>query len=190
MRGGGLGRGLGMSPPELSHSFSRRNRRASSKHDTGIFTMRATKAGSIQEVIQAAYAAAGGLRVVSDAIGISPATLSQATLVNEERPGGLGVNYLDRLCRMSPDSAAEVARHFAALAGGRYQPLEAGGLDTLGELSARSAKESGEALDAMFRLLTARDCKSAGETLREVSEAARVYAQLEMALRAQVEARP
>jgi hypothetical protein len=75
--------------------------------------------------MQAAYQAAGGLRVVSDAIGISPATLSQATLVNEERPGGLGVNYLDRLGRMAPDAAAEVARHFAALAGGRYQPMDA-----------------------------------------------------------------
>ena len=183
MCGGSLGRVRGMSPPEVSYSFSRRIGRASSKHDTGIFTMRATKAGSIQEVIQASYAAAGGLRAVSDAIGVSPATLSQATLVNEERPGGLGVNYLDRLCRMDAAAAAPVAQHYAALAEGRFVPLGAGGSDALAALCAVAAKEFGEAQGAMFRLLTAPDGKPASDTLREVSEAAEALARVEGALR-------
>lgn len=189
MCGGSLGRVRGTFPPEVSHSFSRRIGRASSKHDTGIFTMRATKAGTIQEVLQSAYTAGGGLNAVSGAIGVSPATLSQATVVNDERPGGLGLNYLDRLARMSPEAAAPVAHHFAALAGGRYQPVDVGGVDAFGELCALAAKEGGEAMDAMFRLLVARDGRSVEEALREVSEAAQALSRVESALRAQVEVR-
>ena len=151
--------------------------------------MRATKAGSIQEVIQAAYQAAGGVRAVSDAIGVSPATLSQATLINEERPGGLGSNYLDLLCRVEPAAAVPVAQHYAAHAGGRFVPLDSGSVDALGELCAVAAKEYGEAQDAMFRLLTARDGKTTGDTLREVSEATQALARVEAALRARVEVR-
>lgn len=97
--------------------------------------MRNNRPGSIQAAIQESYTAAGGLENVSRDVGISITTLSYGTKVDEDRPGGLGINYLDRLCRIEPKAAEALARHFAALAGGIYMPLGAGAGPLHGELS-------------------------------------------------------
>lgn len=133
--------------------------------------MRAVRAGTIQEAVQDAYRAAGKLEEVAGAIGIAPATLSFATQINEDRPGGLGVNYLDRMARMYPAAAAEIAAHFAALAGGVYQPVisTTASID-LGEHAFAVAKEGGEATSAAIRAAltgSLRDCETA---LREIDE--------------------
>lgn len=84
--------------------------------------MRQVKAGSIQDAVRSAYTAAGGLESSANDLGLSPALLSRAVDANDEqRPGGLGVNYLHRLSRIVPEAAAPIAEHFARLAGGEYR---------------------------------------------------------------------
>ncbi|WP_417257373.1 hypothetical protein [Celeribacter sp.] len=89
--------------------------------------MRGVRAGSIQSAVRDAMTAAGGLECTSIDLGVSVATLSYGTSVDEARPGGLGVNYLDRLGRMHCAAALPLAQHFAMLAGGVYQPLQISG---------------------------------------------------------------
>ena len=84
---------------------------------------RATRPGSIQSSVRAAYLAVGGLESASEDLGVSVTTLSYGTEVTDLRPGGLGVNYLDRLGRIEPLSAVPLAQHFAHLAGGVFQPV-------------------------------------------------------------------
>lgn len=86
---------------------------------------RATRPGSIQAAVRKAIQAVGGLECASDDLGLSASTLSYGTEVREDRPGGLGVNYLDRLARIDAAAALPVAQHFAELAGGVFQPITA-----------------------------------------------------------------
>lgn len=88
---------------------------------------RATRPGSIQSSVRAAYLAVGGLECASEDLGVSVTTLSYGTEVTDLRPGGLGVNYLDRLGRIEPRAAVPLAQHFAHLAGGVFQPVDVRG---------------------------------------------------------------
>lgn len=89
--------------------------------------MRNHRAGSIQAAVIAAYRAVGGLENASHDLGVSISTLSYGTEISEQRPGGLGVNYLDRLGRIESGSAVPIAQHFALLAGGVFMPISASG---------------------------------------------------------------
>lgn len=82
--------------------------------------MRQARAGSIQSAVQDCYTEVGGIENVSDDLGLAKSTLSYGTEVSEKRPGGLGVNHLDKLARMHKPVAAILADHFARLAGGRF----------------------------------------------------------------------
>lgn len=103
--------------------------------------MRGVRPGSIQAAVQRAIKAAGGLECASDDIGVSVSNLSRATACEDDRPGGLGVNHLDRLGRIIPGAAEPLAEHFAHLAGGVYQPIAGGGnIDAdIGHLTAEFA---------------------------------------------------
>lgn len=117
--------------------------------------MRSTRPGSIQAAVQAAYTANGGVENVSEDLGLSLSTVSYGTASDEARPGGIGVNYLDRLGRMCPDAAAAIARHFARLAGGRFMPDRgrASGEDPLHHAT-RLIRESAEGTTALMALST------------------------------------
>ncbi len=91
---------------------------------------RNSRPGSIQAAVRASLRAVGGLECASDDLGVSVATLSYGTEMSDSRPGGLGVNYLDRLGRIDPLAALPVAQHFAHLAGGVFQPVDLGGAAT------------------------------------------------------------
>lgn len=88
---------------------------------------RRTRPGTIQSAVGAAYRAVGGLENVAADLGVSLSILSYGTEVREDRPGGLGVNYLDRLGRIDAAAALPLAQHFATLAGGVFQPVACGG---------------------------------------------------------------
>ncbi len=143
--------------------------------------MRPCEAGSIQDAVAAAYEAAGGLRKVSVAIGVTASSLSYGTEIREDRPGGLGVNYLDRLGRMSPAAAREIAQHFAALAGGVFQPLEAEVSDLGGHCQV-VAKEGGEAQAAAIRAALSGSLRDCERALRETDESLEAHANLRAAL--------
>ena len=89
-----------------------------------VFAMRSVRPGSIQSAVRGSITAAGGLECVSNDLGVSVTTLSRATDLDEERPGGLGVNHLHRLGLIVSISAEPLARHFASLAGGFYHPID------------------------------------------------------------------
>lgn len=89
--------------------------------------MRKVRPASIQSAVQSAIRAAGGLEAVANDLGVGVSTLSHGTEISEQRPGGLGVNYLDRAARIVPEAAVPIASHFAALAGGTFLPMVAGG---------------------------------------------------------------
>lgn len=105
---------------------------------------RRTRPGSIQAAVQAAYAACGGLENAATDTGASLSTLSVGTEVNEARPGGIGVNYLDRLGRIDPAAAVPIAEHFAQLAGGVFVPV-----DLTGAVSAEFAHVAKEFSDVV-----------------------------------------
>lgn len=88
--------------------------------------MRQLRPGSIHHVMQEVVSEGGGLEAVGAEIGVSPSTVSRAVGEPETRPGGLGVVYLDTLGRIVPNAAAPVAKHFASLAGGSFQPFPRG----------------------------------------------------------------
>ncbi|QOL82799.1 hypothetical protein [Pseudooceanicola spongiae] len=89
--------------------------------------MRNVRPASIQSAVQSSMRAGGGLEAVANDLGVGVSTLSHGTELSEQRPGGLGVNYLDRLGRISPKAAVPIAQHFAALGGGVFHPLEVEG---------------------------------------------------------------
>lgn len=84
---------------------------------------RRTRPGSIQAVLQDVYDEVGGIKNAATDIGVSQSTLSFGTELSDERPGGLGLNYADRLCRMHTEAAVPLAQHFATLADGFFQPF-------------------------------------------------------------------
>ncbi len=85
--------------------------------------MRNNRPDSIQEAVRASIKAAGGLEAASNDLGLSVSSLSRASGSDEDRPGGLGVNYLHTLGRVVPAAAVPIAAHFSRLAGGVFQPL-------------------------------------------------------------------
>jgi hypothetical protein len=88
---------------------------------------RRTRPGTIQSAVGAAYRAVGGLENAAADLGVSLSVLSYGTETREDRPGGLGVNYLDRLGRIDTAAALPLAQHFATLAGGVFQPVASDG---------------------------------------------------------------
>jgi hypothetical protein len=107
---------------------------------------RAVRPASIQSAVSAAYRAAGGLECCSADLGVSISTLSYGTEVTDQRPGGLGVNYLDRLGRIEPLAARPLADHFCHLAGGVFMPAS-----YRGALAADMAALTREFSDVMAR---------------------------------------
>ncbi|PTW43924.1 hypothetical protein [Rhodovulum kholense] len=137
---------------------------------------RAQKAGTIQDAIRGALDATGKKdRDIADFLGIRGSTLSYGTEENEDRPGGLGVNYLDRLCKLFPAAAAPLAQHFAGLAGGVFQPIDLGpNVASLYSHCSDIAKECGEAQAATLRAAESakgRDCQEAEREIDEAVEA-------------------
>lgn len=88
--------------------------------------MRKVRPGSVHEVMQQVIKEGGGLEAVGAEISLSVSNLSRAVGDPDTRPGGLGVSYLDTLGRIVPETAAPVAKHFASLAGGSFQPFPKG----------------------------------------------------------------
>jgi hypothetical protein len=148
---------------------------------------RRTRPGSIQAAVRAAYRAVGGVECASDDLGVSAAALSYGTEITEARPGGLGVNYLDRLGRIEPRAALPVAEHFAALAGGVFQPV-----DLTGALAADVTHVTREFSDVLARHAEAHAPGSenpndytpdeAAEQIRELDELIAVSAVMRAAL--------
>jgi hypothetical protein len=87
---------------------------------------RATRPGSVEAAVALTIRAAGGVESVADDLGLSLSTVSYWTERREDRPGGAGIKHLDALARIVPAAAAPVAQHFAALAGGVFQPVQPG----------------------------------------------------------------
>ncbi|MGJ8561704.1 MAG: hypothetical protein ACSHX3_15850 [Litorimonas sp.] len=85
--------------------------------------MRATRAGSIQAVVQRAYDANGGIENSAVDMQVSPATASYGLSLDEARPGGLGLRHVEHLVRARPECAVPFAEHYAIHAGGVFMPL-------------------------------------------------------------------
>lgn len=85
--------------------------------------MRNTQPDTIQDTVRQSITAAGGLEAASSDLGLAVSSLSRASSDEDDRPGGLGINHLHRLGRIVPPAAIPIARHFARLAGGIFQPL-------------------------------------------------------------------
>lgn len=88
---------------------------------------RRTRPGSIQSAVQQVIVALGGIEASALEAGVSISTLSYGTEQRDDRPGGLGVNHLDRLARIDAAAALPMAQHFATLAGGVFQPIDLSG---------------------------------------------------------------
>lgn len=84
--------------------------------------------GTIQSAVAEAYEVVGPLKRIQGVLGLPLSSLSYGTEIREDRPGGLGVNYLDRLGQIMPEAAVPIAQYFAALAGGIYQPVDLSGV--------------------------------------------------------------
>ncbi|MGR3823837.1 MAG: hypothetical protein ACU0A5_14810 [Salipiger marinus] len=86
--------------------------------------MRNTPKETIQSVVERAYEAAGGIQSAAADLGLAQSTLSEHTEIPKgKRAGGLGINYVDTLARINSGSAAVLAEHFAALAGGTFHAI-------------------------------------------------------------------
>lgn len=135
---------------------------------------RRTRPGSIQSALQEAYRAAGGVEAVAADLGLSLSSVSYGTEQREDRPGGLGLNHVDRLARMHPEVAAVLARHFAGLAGGMFAEIAVRGaqLSTLQHARAlvREAAEGSAALMALVDGEAAPD--EVRQELMDIEEAA------------------
>ncbi|WP_109464388.1 hypothetical protein [Albibacillus kandeliae] len=134
--------------------------------------MRATKAGTIQDAVAKCYRAGGGVEAVAELLDLANSTVSYGTEVNENRPGGIGVNYLVRLAKMDPLCAVPLAELFCDLAGGVFQPVQPGAdVVSLAKRCSLVAKECGEAQAAAIHAsdtLSVRDIEAAE---REIDEA-------------------
>lgn len=151
--------------------------------------MRNNRPGSIQAAVREVYTTFGGLEAVSDSINVSPATLSNGTDI--ERPSGLGVNYLDSICRMEPACAAVIAQHFAALAGGVFQPIDTTGMDaSMLAHGVRMVRETGEASAAVMIAMGSSCPKLLDAADEEVEDVMEAGAALRAVIRAKREAKP
>ncbi|MCA0945873.1 hypothetical protein [Alloyangia pacifica] len=135
--------------------------------------MRAQTYGTIQNAVCEAVEATGKRhKDVADFLGIRGSTLSYGMEDNEDRPGGLGVNYLHRLGMDCPAAAVPLAQHFAGLAGGVFQPVEVGGsVTSLFSQCGVVAKECGEAQAAIIRVIEKASGPSSQAALCEIDEA-------------------
>lgn len=149
--------------------------------------MRRPRYGTIQSAVRGALDATGKRdKDVADFLGVRGSTLSYATEESDDRPGGLGVNYLHRLALAHPAAAVPLAQHFAAMAGGVYQPIDTEGrVVSLFEHVSLCAKESGEAISAM---VMAAEHASAGNLEAAARETDEAIAQM-LAFRAEIHAR-
>ncbi|TDE34147.1 hypothetical protein [Antarcticimicrobium sediminis] len=155
---------------------------------------RRTRPGTIQSAIRSAYRAVGGIECASDDLGISVTTLSYGTDVSEVRPGGLGVNYVDKLGRIEPAAAMPIAQHFSQLAGGVFTPLGAAGgssadfADIAREFSDVVAKHA-DAHSAASSDPTGYTPTEAFEQMKELGDLMEVAARMYGALRERAEGR-
>lgn len=149
--------------------------------------MRRPRYGTIQSAVRGALDATGKRdKDVADFLGVRGSTLSYATEESDDRPGGLGVNYLHRLALAHPAAAVPLAQHFAAMAGGVYQPIDTEGrVVSLFEHVSLCAKENGEAISAM---VMAAEHASAGNLEAAARETDEAIAQM-LAFRAEIHAR-
>lgn len=146
---------------------------------------RPVRPGSIQAAVRAAYRAVGGIECASNDLGLAISSLSYGTEQRDDRPGGIGVNHLDRLGRIEAAAAQPIAQHFAHLAGGVFQPVDLSGVtgadiarltsEFSDVLSAHSAAHSAASLDP-----TGYTPKEAEGQIRELDE----LVQAALALRA------
>lgn len=132
--------------------------------------MRNSRTGSVQAAVRDTYAAYGGLEAIKEAIGVSVATLSYGTEINEHRPGGIGINYLDQISRMEPACAAVLAHHFASLAGGVFQPVDETYDACLASHTATVASESGQAVAAALGALGSKCPQAIDRALEEADD--------------------
>ncbi|APX23178.1 hypothetical protein Ga0080559_TMP2382 [Salipiger profundus] len=108
-------------------------------------------------------------REVASFLGIRASTLSYGMDPSEDRPGGLGIAYVDRLCDRWPEAAAHLAQHFAARAGGLFQPnATTAAPKAAWQHVATMAKETGEAVAALSSVEHGAD---RAEVRRELIEA-------------------
>lgn len=135
--------------------------------------MRQPRYGTIQSAVRGALDATGKRdKDVADFLGVRGSTLSYATEESDDRPGGLGVNYLHRLALAYPAAAVPLAQHFAAMAGGVYQPVDTEGrVVSLFEHTSLCAKETGEAIAAMARAAEQASAGNLEAAERETREA-------------------
>lgn len=145
--------------------------------------MRNAPKGSIQDAVRQSITRVGGLEAASHDLSLSPATLSRASGFDEDRPGGLGVNYLHQLGRIFPASAEPIACHFAELAGGVFQPVPADGksflcfselLKEFSDVVARHAKAHSSESDNPEDF-TGAEARDQMEEVRELVKAALEY---------------
>lgn len=89
--------------------------------------MRNNQIGSVLEATSKAVETYGGVKEVSNTLGISISNVSRSYSGEEDRPGGMGVRYLDTLGRIKPEAAEPMACHFARVAGGMFIPMPGNG---------------------------------------------------------------
>ena len=134
--------------------------------------MRATKAGTIQDAVARCYRAAGGVEAVAEHLGLANSTVSYGTEVSENRPGGIGVNYLARLAKLDQRCAVRLAEFFSDQAGGVFEPvLNEADVVSLYARCGIVAKECGEAQAAIIRAAETMKLGHLEEAEREIDEA-------------------
>lgn len=149
--------------------------------------MRPQRYGTIQNAVCSAVEATGKRHQdVAASLGIRGSTLSYGMEDNEDRPGGLGVNYLHRLAMDCPAAAVPLAQHFAGLAGGVFQPVDVGdNVTSLVSHCGNVAKENGEALAAILRAAEKMSGIVDADVEREIDEAVANLLTAKSILRAQ-----
>ncbi|WP_353472342.1 hypothetical protein PVT71_13695 [Salipiger sp. H15] len=135
--------------------------------------MRPQRYATIQNAVCEAVEATGKRHQdVAAFLGIRGSTLSYGMEDNEDRPGGIGVNYLHRLAMDCPAAAVPLARHFAGLAGGVFQPVvSATNVTSLYAHCGEIARECGEAQAAAIRAAEKASSRSIADAEREIDEA-------------------
>ncbi|MGG7567880.1 hypothetical protein ACQ5SO_17135 [Rhodovulum sp. DZ06] len=122
-----------------------------------------------------------GRRAVEAETGHQGPTLSRWADPSDENGRRMPVAALDQVCRLFPDGAAVVARHFAALAGGSFVPEGAGTSPSAAcaDLSASVAEATGLLLAALDpagpggAAMTARERADLSDAAQHAIDAAR-----------------
>ena len=148
---------------------------------------RYTRPGTIQAAVSSCYEAAGGVSKVARLLGLQNSTVSYGTEENEARPGGIGVNYLDRLAEWNGGCAVPIAQYFAALAGGVFQPVETHGVTNLFKHARETIIECGEAQAAMVRAAEQASAGNCEQAEKEIDDAVNHLLAFKAAMRAKPE---